>query len=62
MRANDIKVIYCKTSFGKKFFDYLDPNYYNSMPLHHIKNWYNTQMRILELRALNNNLTHGYFH
>lgn len=30
----DVKVFYCKKTFGQHFIDYLSPNYYNAMPLH----------------------------
>jgi len=34
LMAFDVKVFYCKKSFGQHFVDYLGPNYYNAMPLH----------------------------
>jgi len=51
--AFDIKVFYCKKSFSQKFVDYLGPNYRFS---------FTSQLGILELRALKNNFTRGYFH
>jgi len=44
VRTFDVKINYCKKSFGQKYIDYLGSKYFNSMPLdikktHFLFNW-----------------------